>query len=288
LDAVSELGRGFEEIVAQSLAQQTLLEDSLRTVRGTEQSASPIARFISASRDMTDTMVSGLEQASRCTADLAMKLEAISPVLENLTELSRCIRDSANQIRYLAMNATLEAGRAGQVGRGFSIVANAVKDLAVEFSEVSARMDENVENVKAVFGTVAMQAKSAVEDEESLAQEARKRAVQLQRQTQGLHGELGEQLRVAQTIGRSIEHGVHVCIRGIQFGDLIGQLCELSVSRVETLRPFVAQTAHWAIVHVHEYPSLTDVFEQFERDRAKIRSLSVQQTSLEGGDIELF
>jgi|GEM_PF-1949301 len=288
LEAVSALARGFEEIVAESRAQQTLLDASLRTVRGTEGSVSPIARFISSSREMTGAMVSGLEQASRRTAALASQLEVIAPVLQDLTELSSSIRDSANQIRYLAMNATLEAGRAGLAGRGFAVVADAVKDLALEFNDVSSRMEENVENVKAVFATVAVQAKSAVEDEESLAQQARRRAAQLEHQTDNLHQELGEQLREAQDRGRSIQHGIHVCIRGLQFGDIVGQLCELSQGRLRTLRPVVMQSVRWAVIDVHERPGVGEFFAQFDRDRANVRSVVVQQTSLEVGDVELF
>jgi methyl-accepting chemotaxis protein len=287
LDAVTKLGDGFEKISAESLTQQSLLQKSLRTVGDSGNDTSAIAKFVAGSQQLTGTMLSGLEQANRRTVVLAEKLEAVLPVLRDLSELSRCIQDSANQIRYLAMNATLEASRSGQSGHGFSVVANAVKELALEFNAVSRRMDDNVESVRSVFEGVASEAKAAVEVDAELARQARTQSAHLDQQTRGLNEELSEQLRTAQDIGLSIQQGVNLCVRGLQFGDLVVQLCGLSLRRVETLGPIAAQVAQWATLNVSA-DAPTDLFEKFEHGRAGIGVAVVQQTSLETGDIELF
>jgi methyl-accepting chemotaxis protein len=232
-------------------------------------------------------MLSGMEQANQRSVALAAKLEAVLPVLSNLSVLSGCIRDSANQIRYLAMNATLEASRSGKNGRGFSVVANAVKELALEFNGVSTRMDDNVESIRAVFDSVATEAKVALETDAVLAREARIQSARLQDQTRGLNQELSDRLQTAQDIGKSIQQGVNLCVCGLQFGDLVGQLCQSSLVRVETLKPVVSQVARWATVDVRNGPPAAELLEQLVGGGG-IRTVAVQQTSLETGDVELF
>jgi methyl-accepting chemotaxis protein len=287
-DAVTKLGQGFERISTESNAQQELLENALRTVNATDANAGAIGEFIDSSRQLTGTMLRGLEQANRRTVEFAAKLEAMLPALADLSELSQCIRDSANQVRYLAMNATLEAGRSGLTGQGFAVVANAVKELALEFNEVSRRMDDNVDNVRTAFSRVAGEAKLAVEMDAALGSQARNQARDLEQKTQGLNHRLSEQLRSAQKMGRAIQDGVHLCVRGLQFGDLIGQLCEQSETRIGMLTPVVTRTAGWVSIQVNVPPEVRETCARFESDRAHVAFGSVQQVSLETGDIELF
>jgi len=288
LDAVTKLGEGFAKISGESQAQQALLQTSLHAVGVSDDNSSAIAKFVAGSKQLTGTMLAGMEQANLRNVALAAKLEAVLPVLSNLSELSRCIRDSASQIRYLAMNATLEASRSGNKGHGFSVVANAVKELALEFGGVSTRMDDNVESIRSVFDSVSTEAKLALATDAVLASQARAQSVRLQEQTRGLNQQLGDQLQTAQDIGKSIQLGVNLCVCGLQFGDLVGQLCQLSLVRVEELKPVVGQVARWATVDVRNGPPAVELLEQLERGCAGIRTVAVQQTSLETGDVELF
>jgi len=288
LDAVTKLGEGFAKISGESQTQQALLQMSLHTVGVSEDDSSAIAKFVAGSKQLTGTMLAGMEQANLRNVALAAKLEAVLPVLSNLSELSRSIRDSASQIRYLAMNATLEASRSSKDGHGFSVVANAVKELALEFSGVSTRMDDNVESIRSVFDSVATEAKVALETDAVLARQAWTQSARLEERTRGLNQELSDRLQTAQDIGKSIQQGVNLCVCGLQFGDLVGQLCQLSLVRVETLKPVVGQVAQWATVDVGHGPAAAALLEQLERGCADIRTVAVQQTSLETGDVELF
>lgn len=288
LDAVTKLGEGFAKISGESQTQQALLQTSLGSVGVSGSDGSAIAKFVAGSEQLTRTMLAGMEQANQRNVSLAAKLESVLPVLNSLGELSRCIQDSANQIRYLAMNATLEATRSGHSGQGFSVVANAVKELALEFSSVSARMDDNVESIRSVFDSVAIESKAALETDAVLARQAWAQSARLQEQTRGLNQELSDQLQTAQDIGKSIQQGVNLCVCGLQFGDLVGQLCQLSLVRVETLKPVVGQVARWATVDVRNGPPAAELLQRLERGCAEIRTVAVQQTSLETGDIELF
>jgi methyl-accepting chemotaxis protein len=72
-----------------------------------------------------------------------------------VNDLSKIIRDVSEQINLLALNATMEAARAGEYGRGFAVVAAEVKVLAGQTASATTEISDQVGAIQRLMNGAA-------------------------------------------------------------------------------------------------------------------------------------
>ena len=142
---------------AQALSQGTLEQAS--SVEGVVSNVSAITSQIQASTVRCGNASELVDKATGYAAEADIRMEQLTAATKNIDQSStqigtiiKTIEDIALQTIFLALNASVEAARAGSAGKGFSVVANEVRNLAAESAEsvknTNTLINRSVQSVK--------------------------------------------------------------------------------------------------------------------------------------------
>ena len=152
-DMAAQLSGQSVQLHQASLEQNQSTEELVHEVTRVKDRLADVTESSSQTRSQTEEITRRIRSANQQMAALSSAMDDISANAQQITKIAKDIEDIAFQTNILALNASVEAARAGAAGKGFAVVADEVKQLAAKSAEAAKSATEMVDNTKAIIQT---------------------------------------------------------------------------------------------------------------------------------------
>jgi len=297
--AVAGLGGSFEAMNRKSRQQSQALARIVDRAGDDGGAGVDVARFAQHASSRMEQLVEALEQVSGQSSTTVHNIDEMAQHLDGIFSLLEDVKSIADQTNLLALNAAIEAARAGEAGRGFAVVADEVRNLSERSTTFNEQIRKLAHSSKESISKVRETVSHMASRHQDRSREARHEAAAMLDNVAAINASLGEGMREISDCARAIDGSVAEAVRALQFEDIATQTLSGVHTHLDRLTAINREAvALQELLHRNGGVFDGDFLQALQRVGSRLRDLRsewerpphkpVSQQSMGAGTVELF
>ncbi len=237
-EAIGSLGGSFEDLKADAGTQRDLVLNMVtqlsdRSGGAADGEVGSIQHFVSETGAVLKEFVAHILSVSAQSMSMVGKVDDLTEQMNSIQEVALSARKLSAQTGLLALNAKIEAVRAGEHGRSFSVVADEVKALAKESSEFNERISELVQAARATIEDTREAIGAMASKDMGTAMQSKGQVDALASDVESMNEAMAVAVGDISSIAHRLNDNVGTAVRCLQFEDIVTQVLGYSESIIQ-------------------------------------------------------